>query len=100
MGCGCVHHGDGRNQERKELTKITHPGGSVVVGAYPCADPPVSGSLASGGHGMFQKIRKGVLVSALLLCGLTALLSSGCATTRGFGQDVQSLGRDIEKSGK
>ncbi len=49
---------------------------------------------------MFQKIRKGMLVSALLLSVLTTLLFSGCATTRGFGQDVQSLGRDIEKSGK
>jgi len=49
---------------------------------------------------MVQKIRKGLLVSALLLCGLTALLPSGCATSRGFGQDVQSLGRNIEKSAK
>jgi predicted small secreted protein len=47
-----------------------------------------------------QKIRKGLMASAILLCGLTTLLFSGCATTRGFGEDVQSLGRDIEKSAK
>jgi predicted small secreted protein len=34
-----------------------------------------------------------------LVVRLTPLLSSGGATTRGFGQDVQSLGRDIEKAG-
>ncbi len=44
-----------------------------------------------------QKIRKSLLVSVLLVSGLTALLVSGCATSRGFGQDVQSLGRGIEK---
>ncbi len=46
------------------------------------------------------KVRKGLLVSGLLVWALMALLFSGCATSRGFGQDVQSLGRDIEKSAK
>jgi predicted small secreted protein len=36
----------------------------------------------------------------LALGFLTGLLLSGCATSRGFGQDVQSLGRNIEKSAK
>ena len=56
--------------------------------------------MATGGDMLVQKIRKGVVVSAILLCGLTTLWFSGCATTRGFGQDVQSLGRDIEKSAR
>ncbi len=49
---------------------------------------------------MVQKVRKGLLVSALLLWGVTAFLSSGCATSRGFGQDVESLGRDIQRNAK
>ena len=72
----------------------------MVVGAVYTRGPAVAGSLATGGKVMVQRIRKGLLVSALLLCGLTALLPSGCATSRGFGQDVQSLGRNIEKSAK
>jgi predicted small secreted protein len=28
---------------------------------------------------------------------LVGIVLSGCATSRGFGQDVQSLGRNIEK---
>jgi len=35
-----------------------------------------------------------------VLCCLVALVLAGCATTRGVGQDTQSLGRDIEKMGK
>lgn len=66
-----------------------------------CASLPVAGSLAIGGNVMAQKIRKGAVVSAIvLLCGLATFVLPGCATTRGFGQDVQSLGRGIEKSAK
>jgi len=36
----------------------------------------------------------------VVLCCLVAILLAGCATTRGVGQDTQSLGRDIEKIGK
>ncbi len=46
------------------------------------------------------KIGRGVVFSAILLCGVRTLLFSGCAITRGFGQDVQSLGRDIGMSAK
>ena len=70
------------------------------LGRVTRAGPPVAGSLATGGNMMVQKIRKGLLVSALVLWGVTALLSSGCATSRGFGQDVESLGRDIQKNAK
>ncbi len=45
-------------------------------------------------------VKKGCLVVALLLWGLMAILFPGCATSHGFGQDVQSLGRNIEKSAK
>jgi predicted small secreted protein len=56
--------------------------------------------LTTAGNVMVQKIRKGLLVSALVLWGVTTFLSSGCATSRGFGQDVESLGRDIQKNAK
>jgi predicted small secreted protein len=36
----------------------------------------------------------------VVLCCLVTILLAGCATTRGVGQDTQSLGRDIEKIGK
>ena len=36
----------------------------------------------------------------VVLWFLASLMLGGCATSRGFGQDVQSLGRDIEKSAK
>ncbi len=92
--------------ERRGNCALTNGRGRPVLAAgwslarFTRAGPPVAGSLATGGKVMVQKIRKGLLVSALLLCGLTALLPSGCATSRGFGQDVQSLGRNIEKSAK
>ena len=36
--------------------------------------------------------------SAIILGALVVVLLSGCHTTSGFGQDVQSLGRDIQRS--
>jgi predicted small secreted protein len=38
--------------------------------------------------------------TGVVLCCLVAIFLSGCATGRGAGQDVQSLGRDIEKTAK
>lgn len=57
--------------------------------------------MAAAGEPMAaQKARRRPLISALVLWGLMALLFWGCATSRGFGQDVQSVGRNIEKSAK
>lgn len=36
----------------------------------------------------------------VVLCCLGAIGLAGCATTRGVGQDTQSLGRSIEQLGK
>ena len=36
----------------------------------------------------------------VVLCCLVAIVLAGCATTRGLGQDTQSLGRSIERAGK
>jgi len=36
--------------------------------------------------------------SAIVLGALVVLLLTGCHTTSGFGQDVQSLGRDIQRN--
>lgn len=45
--------------------------------------------------------RKGGLLRIVVAVGsLVILLQAGCATSRGFGQDVQSLGRDIEDAAK
>jgi len=38
-------------------------------------------------------------IGVVLYC-LVAIFLTGCATTRGVGQDVQSLGRGIEKTAK
>jgi len=38
--------------------------------------------------------------TGIVLCCLVAIFLAGCATTRGVGQDTQSLGRGIEKMGK
>jgi predicted small secreted protein len=38
--------------------------------------------------------------TGVVLCCLVAIFLSGCATGRGVGQDVQSLGQSIEKSAK
>ena len=35
----------------------------------------------------------------VVLCCLVAIFLAGCATTRGVGQDTQSLGHSIEKMG-
>jgi predicted small secreted protein len=39
-----------------------------------------------------------LLRSAIVLGALGMLLLTGCHTTSGFGQDVQSLGRDIQRN--
>lgn len=44
--------------------------------------------------------RHGFVRTSVLLCCLVAVCVAGCATTRGVGQDTQSLGRSIEKVGK
>lgn len=41
----------------------------------------------------------GIRIAVAIWC-LASLLLGGCATSRGFGQDVQSVGRNIEKSAK
>ena len=46
------------------------------------------------------KERMGLMRTGIVLCCLVAIFLSGCATGRGLGQDVQSLGRDIEKTSK
>ncbi len=38
--------------------------------------------------------------TGVVLCCLVAIVLAGCATTRGLGQDTQSLGRSIERAGK
>jgi len=42
--------------------------------------------------------RMGVLLWSALVLAALLLSQSGCATTRGFGRDVQSLGHGIERS--
>ena len=42
--------------------------------------------------------RMGLVRTGVVLCCLVAVFLAGCATGRGFGQDVQSLGRGIEKT--
>ena len=44
--------------------------------------------------------RMGLVRTGVVLCCLVAVFLAGCATSRGVGQDVQSLGRGIEKSAK
>jgi predicted small secreted protein len=44
--------------------------------------------------------KKGLVRTGVLLCCLVAVCLVGCNTTRGVGQDTQSLGRNIEKLGK
>lgn len=43
---------------------------------------------------------RGLMRAGLALCVLMAMLLSACATARGFGQDLEPLGRTIEPSGK
>jgi predicted small secreted protein len=50
------------------------------------------------GENMMRKMS--LARTAVVLGCLVAIFLSGCATTRGIGQDTQSLGRSIEKSGK
>ena len=42
--------------------------------------------------------RMGLVRTGVVLCCLVAVFLAGCATSRGVGQDVQSLGRSIEKT--
>jgi predicted small secreted protein len=42
--------------------------------------------------------RMGLVRTGVVLCCLVAVFLAGCATGRGVGQDVQSLGRSIEKT--
>ena len=44
--------------------------------------------------------RMGFVRTGVVLCCLVAIVLAGCATTRGVGQDTQSLGRSIERAGK
>lgn len=39
---------------------------------------------------------KRFMLMAVLLSMVVALIFSGCATTRGFGKDLQSLGQKLE----
>ena len=47
-----------------------------------------------------MKGRMGLIRTGVMLCCLVAIFLAGCATGGGFGQDVQSLGRGIEKTAK
>jgi len=44
------------------------------------------------------KPRMNLIWTGVVLCCLVAIFLLGCATGRGVGQDVQSLGRGIEKT--
>ena len=46
------------------------------------------------------KGKMNLMRTGVMLCCLVAIFLSGCATGRGVGQDVQSLGQSIEKSAK
>ena len=46
------------------------------------------------------KERMGLMRTSIVLCCLVAICLAGCATSRGLGQDVQSLGQSIEKGAK
>ncbi len=47
-----------------------------------------------------MKARMGLKQTGVVLCCLVAIFLAGCATGAGLGQDVQSLGRSIEKTAK
>ncbi|HWQ69918.1 MAG TPA: hypothetical protein VN494_08190 [Patescibacteria group bacterium] len=46
------------------------------------------------------KKKMGLMRTGIVLCCLVAIFLSGCATGRGLGQDVQSLGESMEKGAK
>lgn len=46
------------------------------------------------------KGKMGLMRTGIMLCCLVAIFLSGCATGRGVGQDVQSLGKSMEKGAK
>ena len=47
-----------------------------------------------------MKGRMNLTWTGVALCCLLAIFLSGCATGAGLGQDVQSLGKSIEKTAK
>ncbi len=47
-----------------------------------------------------MKASMGLKQTGVVLCCLMAIFLAGCATGAGLGQDVQSLGRGIEKTAK
>ncbi len=47
-----------------------------------------------------MKGRMGLMRTGVALCCVVAIFLAGCATSRGFGQDVQSLGQGIENKAK
>jgi len=46
-----------------------------------------------------MKGKRGLRRIGIVLSCLVAIFLAGCATTRGVGEDTQSLGRSIEKMG-
>ena len=46
------------------------------------------------------KGKMNLMWTGVVLCCLLAIFLSGCATGAGLGQDVQSLGKSIEKTAK
>lgn len=46
------------------------------------------------------KEKMSLMRTGIVLCCLVAIFLSGCATGRGLGQDVQSLGESMEKGAK
>lgn len=46
------------------------------------------------------KGKMNLMRTGVVLCCLLAIFLSGCATGRGIGQDVQSLGQSMEKGAK
>jgi predicted small secreted protein len=44
--------------------------------------------------------KMGLMRTGVVLGCLVAIFLAGCATSRGFGQDVQSLGQGIENKAK
>ena len=60
---------------------------------------------AAGEGGRVMKLgtmttKMGLMRTGVVLGCLVAIFLAGCATSRGFGQDVQSLGQGIENKAK
>ena len=58
-------------------------------------DPMVAGKLRGYAGGM-NSIHRRILL-ALLSAALLALVTAGCQTSKGFGQDVEKLGDKIQE---